>query len=181
MAIISEKSFVNGALKNQNKKTKRPQTSIVNEADFLSRGGEEMDRSRTAFENYKAARAAMQQQAQRQVTQGYERRADAMGTVARGYGQSNMPTVAKQTAYQNYTYALKQKELRQKQMSGKPLTPAEQKILNTTVYRDPAQAANAENNKYQNQAVKNVESEEQITKHQFDHTPEMVKQYGSYE
>ena len=66
-------------------------------------------------------------------------------------------------------------------MSGKPLTPAEQKILNTTVYRDPAQAANAENNKYQNQAVQNVESEEQITKHQFDHTPEMVKQYGSYE
>ena len=181
MAIISEKSFVNGALKNQNKKTKRPQTSIVNEADFLSRGGEEMDRRRTAFENYKAARAAMQQQAQRQVTQGYERRADAMGTVARGYGQSNMPTVAKKTAYENYTYALKQKELRQKQMSGKPLTPAEQKILNTTVYRDPAQAANAENNKYQNQAVQNVESEEQITKHQFDHTPEMVKQYGSYE
>lgn len=181
MAIISEKSFVNGALKNQNKKTKRPQTAIVNEADFLSRGGEEMDRRRTAFENYKAARAAMQQQAQRQVTQGYERRADAMGTVARGYGQSNMPTVAKKTAYQNYTYAIKQKELRQKQMSGKPLTPAEQKILNTTVYRDPAQAANAENNKYQNQAVQNVESEEQITKHQFDHTPEMVKQYGSYE
>lgn len=181
MAIISEKSFVNGAQKNQNKKTKRPQTAIVNEADFLSRGGEEMDRRRTAFENYKAARAAMQQQAQRQVTQGYERRADAMGTLARGYGQSNMPTVAKKTAYENYTYALKQKELRQKQMSGKPLTPAEQKILNTTVYRDPAQAANAENNKYQNQAVQNVESEEQITKHQFDHTPEMVKQYGSYE
>lgn len=181
MAIISEKSFVNGAQKNQNKKTKRPQTAIVNEADFLSRGGEEMDRRRTAFENYKAARAAMQQQAQRQVTQGYERRADAMGTVARGYGQSNMPTVAKKTAYENYTYALKQKELRQKQMSGKPLTPAEQKILNTTVYRDPAQAANVENNKYQNQAVQNVESEEQITKHQFDHTPEMVKQYGSYE
>ena len=181
MAIISEKSFVNGAQKNQNKKTKRPQTAIVNEADFLSRGGEEMDRRRTAFENYKAARAAMQQQAQRQVTQGYERRADAMGTVARGYGQSNMPTVVKKTAYENYTYALKQKEIRQKQMSGKPLTPAEQKILNTIVYRDPAQAANAENNKYQNQAVQNVESEEQITKHQFDHTPEMVKQYGYYE
>lgn len=136
------------------------------------------ERNYDAFANY---RAAMQQQAQRQVTQGYERRADAMGAVARGYGQSNMPTAAKKTAYQNYTYALKQKELRQKQMSGKPLTPAEQKILNTTVYRDPAQAANAENNKYQNQAVQNVESEEQITKHQFDHTPEMVKQYGSYE
>ena len=135
------------------------------------------ERNYDAFANY---RAAMQQQAQRQVTQGYERRADAMGTVARGYGQSNMPTVAKKTAYENYTYALKQKELRQKQMSGKPLTPAEQKILNTTVYRDPAQAANAENNKYQNQAVQNVERKEQITKHQFDHTPEMVKQYGSY-
>ncbi len=180
MAIISEKSFVNGAQKNQNKKTKRPQTAIVNEADFLSRGGEEMDRRRTAFENYKAARAAMQQQAQRQVTQGYERRADAMRDAAQAYSQSGYGKAAQQAAYENYTYALKQKELRQKQMSGKPLTPAEQKILNTKVYRDPAQAANAENNKYQNQAIQNVESEEQITKHQFDHTPEMVKQYGSY-
>ncbi len=137
------------------------------------------ERNYDAFANYRAA--LEQQQAQRQVTQGYERRADAMGAVARGYGQSNMPTVAKKTAYENYTYALRQKEIRQKQMSGKPLTPAEQKILNTTVYRDPAQAANAENNKYQNQAVQNVEREEQITKHQFDHTPEMVKQHGSYE
>lgn len=181
MAIISEKSFVNGAQKNQNKKTKRPQTAIVNEADFLSRGGEEMDRRRTAFENYKAARAAMQQQAQRQVTQAYQNRTKQMQEIAAAYQQAGAPQAAQSTAYQNYTYALKQKELRQKQMSGKPLTPAEQKILNTTVYRDPAQAANAENNKYQNQAVQNVESEEQITKHQFDHTPEMVKQYGSYE
>lgn len=181
MAIISEKSFVNGALKNQNKKTKRPQTAIVNEADFLSRGGEEMDRRRTAFENYKAARAAMQQQAQRQVTQAYQNRTKQMQEIAAAYQQAGAPQDAQRTAYQNYTYALKQKELRQKQMSGKPLTPAEQKILNTTVYRDPAQAANAENNKYQNQAVQNVESEEQITKHQFDHTPEMVKQHGSYE
>lgn len=181
MAIISEKSFVNGALKNQNKKTKRPQTAIVNEADFLSRGGEEMDRRRTAFENYKAARAAMQQQAQRQVTQAYQNRTKQMQEIAAAYQQAGAPQAAQSTAYQNYTYALKQKELRQKQMSGKPLTPAEQKILNTTVYRDPAQAANAENNKYQNQAVQNVESEEQITKHQFDHTPEMVKQHGSYE
>ena len=181
MAIISEKSFVNGAQKNQNKKTKRPQTAIVNEADFLSRGGEEMDRRRTAFENYKAARAAMQQQAQRQVTQAYQNRTKQMQEIAAAYQQAGAPQAAQSTAYQNYTYALKQKELRQKQMSGKPLTPAELKILNTTVYRDPAQAANAENNKYQNQAVQNVESKEQITKHQFDHTPEMVKQYGSYE
>ena len=136
MAIISEKSFVNGAQKNQNKKTKRPQAAIVNETDFLSRGGEEMDRRRTAFENYKAARAAMQQQAQRQVTQGYERRADAMRDAAQAYSQSGYGKAAQQAAYQNYTYALKQKELRQKQMSGKPLTPAEQKILNTNAYKD---------------------------------------------
>lgn len=136
MAIISEKSFVNGAQKNQNKKTKRPQAAIVNETDFLSRGGEEMDRRRTAFENYKAARAAMQQQAQRQVTQGYERRADAMRDAAQAYSQSGYGKAAQQAAYQNYTYALKQKEIRQKQMSGKPLTPAEQKILNTNAYKD---------------------------------------------
>ena len=188
MAIVSKKTFLNTNQKNQQKAASTQQSGIANRADFVagaSGGNSEMQRRKTAYENYKKAVEAQRQvqaaNAQRQVTQGYERRADAMGTVARGYGQSNMPTVAKKTAYENYTYALKQKELRQKQMSGKPLTPAEQKILNTTVYRDPAQAANAENNKYQNQAVQNVESEEQITKHQFDHTPEMVKQYGSYE
>lgn len=181
MALIPLEKAIAKARANQNKNEKYSTTSLMSPNDARAQQEIGMQQRRTAFENYKAARAAMQQQAQRQVTQGYERRADAMGTVARGYGQSNMPTAAKQTAYQNYTYALKQKELRQKQMSGKPLTPAEQKILNTTVYRDPAQAANAENNKYQNQAVQNVESEEQITKHQFDHTPEMVKQYGSYE
>lgn len=181
MALIPLEKAIAKARANQNKNEKYSTTSLMSPNDARAQQEIGMQQRRTAFENYKAARAAMQQQAQRQVTQGYERRADAMGAVARGYGQSNMPTAAKKTAYENYTYALKQKELRQKQMSGKPLTPAEQKILNTTVYRDPAQAANAENNKYQNQAVQNVESEEQITKHQFDHTPEMVKQYGSYE
>lgn len=188
MAIVSKKTFLNTNQKNQQKAASTQQSGIANRADFVagaSGGNSEMQRRKTAYENYKKAVEAQRQvqaaNAQRQVTQGYERRADAMGTVAREYGQSNMPTVAKKTAYENYTYALKQKKLRQKQMSGKPLTQAEQKILNTTVYRDPAQAANAENNKYQNQAVQNVESEEQITKHQFDHTPEMVEQYGSYE
>lgn len=181
MALIPLEKAIAKARANQNKNEKYSTTSLMSPNDARAQQEIGMQQRRTAFENYKAARAAMQQQAQRQVTQGYERRADAMGTLARGYGQSNMPTAAKKTAYENYTYALKQKELRQKQMSGKPLTPAEQKILNTIVYRDPAQAANAENNKYQNQAVQNVESEEQITKHQFDHTPEMVKQYGSYE
>ena len=181
MALIPLEKAIAKARANQNKNEKYSTTSLMSPNDARVQQEIGMQQRRTAFENYKAARAAMQQQAQRQLTQGYERRADAMGTVARGYGQSNMPTVAKKTAYENYTYALKQKELWQKQMSGKPLTPAEQKILNTTVYREPAQAANAENNKYQNQAVQNVESEEQITKQQFDHTPEMVKQYGSYE
>lgn len=180
MALIPLEKAIAKARANQNKNEKYSTTSLMSPNDARAQQEIGMQQRRTAFENYKAARAAMQQQAQRQVTQGYERRADAMGTVAREYGQSNMPTVAKKTAYENYTYALKQKELRQKQMSGKPLTPAEQIFLNTKVYRDPAQAANAENNQYQNQAVQNVESEEQITKHQFDHTPEMVKQYGSY-
>lgn len=91
------------------------------------------ERNYDAFANY---RAAMQQQAQRQVTQGYERRADAMRDAAQAYSQSGYGKAAQQAAYQNYTYALKQKELRQKQMSGKPLTPAEQKILNTNAYKD---------------------------------------------
>ena len=61
MAIISEKSFVNGAQKNQSKKTQRPKTAVIAEADFLSRGGDEMQRRKTSFENYKKARAALQQ------------------------------------------------------------------------------------------------------------------------
>lgn len=181
MALIPLEKAIAKARANQNKNEKYSTTSLMSPNDARAQQEIGMQQRRTAFENYKAARAAMQQQAQRQVTQGYERRADAMRDAAQAYSQSGYGKAAQSTAYQNYTYALKQKELRQKQMSGKPLTPAEQKILNTTVYRDPAQAANAENNKYQNQAVQNVESEEQITKHQFDHTPEMVKQYGSYE
>lgn len=119
------------------------------------------ERNYDAFANYRAA--LEQQQAQRQVTQGYERRADAMGTVARGYGQSNMPTVAKKTAYENYTYALKQKEIRQKQMRGQMLTPAEQKILNTNVYKDvgAAQANDMNRDKTAEieQKIKEIEAE----------------------
>lgn len=181
MALIPLEKAIAKARANQSKNEKYSTTSLMSPNDARAQQEIGMQQRRTAFENYKAARAAMQQQAQRQVTQGYERRADAMRDAAQAYSQSGYGKAAQQAAYQNYTYALKQKELRQKQMSGKPLTPAEQKILNTKVYRDPAQAANAENNKYQNQAVQNVESEEQITKQQFDHTPEMVKQYGSYE
>ena len=180
MALIPLEKAIAKARANQNKNEKYSTTSLMSPNDARSQQEIGMQQRRTAFENYKAARAAMQQQAQRQVTQAYQNRTKQMQEIAAAYQQAGAPQAAQSTAYQNYTYALKQKELRQKQMSGKPLTPAEQKILNTTVYRDPAQAANAENNKYQNQAVQNVESEEQITKHQFDHTPEMVKQYGSY-
>ena len=130
----------------------------------------------------------MQQQAQRQVTQGYERRADAMGTVARGYGQSNMPTVAKKTAYENYTYALKQKELRQKQMSGKPLTPAEQKILNTNVYKNVEAAAAQESGKlktvHENEdwrEERKQKRKEQLSEQEFNRSGAMQEQYGSYD
>lgn len=181
MALIPLEKAIAKARANQSKNEKYSTTSLMSPNDARAQQEIGMQQRRTAFENYKAARAAMQQQAQRQATQAYQNRTKQMQEIAAAYQQAGAPQAAQSTAYQNYTYALKQKELRQKQMSGKPLTPAEQKILNTTVYRDPAQAANAENNKYQNQAVQNVESEEQITKHQFDHTPEMVKQYGSYE
>ena len=143
------------------------------------------ERNYDAFANY---RAAMQQQAQRQVTQGYERRADAMGTVARGYGQSNMPTVAKKTAYENYTYALKQKELRQKQMSGKPLTPAEQKILNTNVYKNVEAAAAQESGKlktvHENEdwrEERKQKRKEQLSEQEFNRSGAMQEQYGSYD
>lgn len=136
MALIPLEKAIAKARANQSKNEKYSTTSLMSPNDARAQQEIGMQQRRTAFENYKAARAAMQQQAQRQVTQGYERRADAMRDAAQAYSQSGYGKAAQQAAYQNYTYALKQKEIRQKQMSGKPLTPAEQKILNTNAYKD---------------------------------------------
>ena len=84
MALIPLEKAIAKARANQSKNEKYSTTSLMSPNDARAQQEIGMQQRRTAFENYKAARAAMQQQAQRQVTQGYERRADAMGTVARG-------------------------------------------------------------------------------------------------
>lgn len=184
MAIISEKSFVSGAEKNQRKKTQRPKTAIVAEADFLSRGGDEMERRQTAFENYKKAVAAVQaeqeQYARQWQARGFENRADQLRSTAAAYGQSDAPQAAKSTAYENYRRALQQQQLAERQLHGGKLTPAEQQLLRTVSYKSPETAGMREQNRFTQQAVRNVEERGTISKAKFDHTPELVKQYGSY-
>lgn len=184
MAIISEKSFVSGAEKNQRKKTQRPKTAIVAEADFLSRGGDEMERRQTAFENYKKAVAAVQaereQYARQWQARGFENRADQLRSTAAAYGQSDAPQAAKSTAYENYKRALQQQQLVERQLRGGKLTPAEQQLLRTVSYKSPETAGMREQNRFTQQAVQNVEERGTISKAKFDHTPELVKQYGSY-
>lgn len=183
MAIISEKSFVNGVLKNQSKKTQHPQTAIVNEADFLSRGADEMSRRKTAYENYKKAveeqRQIWQKSQERRATQAYAARADARQDMAAAYGQAGAGTAAKRTAYENYTYALKQQELWQKKLRGGTLTPAEEMILNRNVYKSPERAQAAEDNRYKNQAVTKAE-QSAVTQQEFNRSPAMQGQYGTY-
>lgn len=146
MAIISEKSFVNGAQKNQSKKTQRPQTAVVAEADFLSRGGDEMQRRKTSFENYKKARAALQQEQQRRQQEAAARsvgaQADALQKNYYAYKQAGAPQAAQDAAYQNYLRALHQQdELNRANALGQQLDPKQMQRLTTLAYRDPAQAA----------------------------------------
>lgn len=143
MAIVSKKTFLNTNQKNQQKAASTQQSGIANRADFVagaSGGNSEMQRRKTAFENYKKAVEAQRQaqaaNAQRQRLLAGEARTDALRDAAQAYSQSGYGQAAQQAAYENYTYALKQQELRQKQMRGQMLTPAEQKILNTNAYKD---------------------------------------------
>lgn len=146
MAIISEKSFVNGAQKNQSKKTQRPQTAVVAEADFLSRGGDEMQRRKTSFENYKKARAALQQEQQRRQQEAAARSVGAQASALQknyyAYKQAGAPQAAQDAAYQNYLRALHQQdELNRANALGQQLDPKQMQRLTTLAYRDPAQAA----------------------------------------
>lgn len=143
MAIVSKKTFLNTNQKNQQKAASTQQSGIANRADFVagaSGGNSEMQRRKMAYENYKKAVEAQRRvqaaNAQRQQMLAGEARSDAMRDAAQAYSQSGYGQAAQQAAYENYTYALKQQELRQKQMRGQVLTPAEQKILNTNVYKD---------------------------------------------
>lgn len=143
MAIVSKKTFLNTNQKNQQKAASTQQSGIANRADFVagaSGGNSEMQRRKMAYENYKKAVEAQRRvqaaNAQRQQLLAGEARTDAMRDAAQAYSQSGYGKAAQQAAYENYTYALKQQELRQKQMRGQMLTPAGQKILNTNVYKD---------------------------------------------
>ena len=192
MAIISEKSFVNGAEKNQRKKTQRPQTAIVAEADFLSRGGDEMQRRKTAFESYKAARAALQQEQQRRQQEAAARRvgaqADALQKNYYAYRQAGAPQAAQDAAYQNYKRALGQQyELDRANALGQQLDPKQMQHLTAMRYRDPAQAAAQEAAKNTPAAKNRQWSEEreqkrreQLSEQEFTRSSAMQKQYGSY-
>ena len=170
MAIVSKKTFLNTNQKNQQKAASTQQSGIANRADFVagaSGGNSEMQRRKTAFENYKKAVEAQRQvqaaNAQRQQLLAGEARSDAMRDAAQAYSQSGYGQAAQQAAYENYTYALKQQELRQKQMRGQMLTPAEQKILNTNVYKDVGAAQDNDMNRDKTgeleQQIKELEAE----------------------
>lgn len=170
MAIVSKKTFLNTNQKNQQKAASTQQSGIANRADFVagaSGGNSEMQRRKMAYENYKKAVEAQRRvqaaNAQRQQLLAGEARTDAMRDAAQAYSQSGYGKAAQQAAYENYTYALKQQELRQKQMRGQMLTPAEQKILNTNVYKDvgAAQANDMNRDKTAEieQKIKEIEAE----------------------
>ncbi len=137
------------------------------------------ERNYDAFANYRAA--LEQQRAQRQATQAYQNRTKQMQEIAAAYQQAGAPQTAQSTAYQNYTRALQQQQLQQKQQRGQRLTPAEQRFMQTMVYYDPEQAAAAEENKYKNKAVAQVEKNTAVSQQEFNRSTAMQEQYGTYQ
>ncbi len=137
------------------------------------------ERNYDAFANYRAA--LEQQRAQRQATQAYQNRTKQMQEIAAAYQQAGAPQAAQSTAYQNYTRALQQQQLQQKQQRGQRLTPAEQRFMQTMVYYDPEQAAAAEENKYKNKAVAQVEKNTAVSQQEFNRSTAMQEQYGTYQ
>ena len=137
------------------------------------------ERNYDAFANYRAA--LEQQRAQRQATQAYQNRTKQMQEIAAAYQRAGAPQAAQSTAYQNYTRALQQQQLQQKQQRGQRLTPAEQRFMQTMVYYDPEQAAAAEENKYKNKAVAQVEKNTAVSQQEFNRSTAMQEQYGTYQ
>lgn len=137
------------------------------------------ERNYDAFANYRAA--LEQQRAQRQAMQAYQNRTKQMQEIAAAYQQAGAPQAAQSTAYQNYTRALQQQQLQQKQQRGQRLTPAEQRFMQTMVYYDPEQAAAAEKNKYKNKAVAQVEKNTAVSQQEFNRSTAMQEQYGTYQ
>ncbi len=178
MALIPLEKAIAKARANQTKNEKYSTTSLMSPNDARAQQEIGMQQRRTAFENY---RAAMQQQAQRQATQAYQNRTKQMQEIAAAYQQAGAPQAAQSTAYQNYTRALQQQQLQQKQQRGQRLTPAEQRFMQTMVYYDPEQAAAAEENKYKNKAVAQVEKNTAVSQQEFNRSTAMQEQYGTYQ
>lgn len=184
MAIVSKEQFLKNAQKNTT-----PRTDIVSREEFLNSYSSEMQRRKTAYENYKKAveeqRQIWQKNQERRQTQAYAARADARQDVAAAYGQAGAGTAAKRTAYENYTYALKQQELWQKKLRGGTLTPAEEMILNRNVYKSPEKAQQREANQQINDNLqwaqeRKQKREAQLSEQEFNRSPAMQAQYGSY-
>lgn len=179
MAIVSKEQF----MKSGNKKSV-PRTAMVSLEEFKQNGTLEMERRRTAFENYKKAVAAVQAEQQRRQQQAIAYNAGARADTLRQsyyeYKKADAPQAAQSAAYENYKRALQQQQLVERQLRGGKLTPAEQQLLRTVSYKSPETAGMREQNRFTQQAVQNVEERGTISKAKFDHTPELVKQYGSY-
>ena len=140
------------------------------------------------YDAYAKFREALRLEAQRKQTQAYEARTEAMQDTAQVYERSGYGQGARRTAYENYTYALKQQELWQKQLSGQKLTPAEQKILNTNVYKNVEAAAAQESGKlktvHENEdwrEERKQKRKEQLSEQEFNRSSAMQEQYGSYD
>lgn len=140
------------------------------------------ERNYDAFANYRAA--LEQQRAQRQVMQAYQNRTKQMQEIAAAYQQAGAPQTAQSTAYQNYTRALQQQQLQQKQQRGQRLTPAEQRFMQTMVYYDPEQAAAAETEQSKNTnwaQERKSQRKKDLSEQEFNRSPAMQEQYGSYD
>ena len=105
--------------------------------------------------------------------------------MAAAYGQAGAGTAARRTAYENYTYALKQQEIWQKKLRGGTLTPAEEMILNRNVYKSPEKAQQREANQQINDNLqwaqeRRQKRETQLSEQEFNRSSAMQAQYGSY-
>lgn len=189
MALIPLDKAIAKARANQSKNEKYSTSSLMSPSDARAQQEIGMQRRKMAYENYKKAveeqRQIWQKSQERRATQAYAARADARQDVAAAYGQAGAGTAAKRTAYENYTYALKQQELWQKKLRGGTLTKAEEMILNRNVYKSPEKAQQREANQQINDNLqwaqeRRQKRETQLSEQEFNRSPAMQAQYGSY-
>lgn len=120
-----------------------------------------------------------------QQSRAYAGRTDAMRNVENAYISAGAGAAARDAAHQNTAYAQKQQELWQKKARGVTLTPAEQQILNRNVYKSPEKAQQREANQQINDNLqwaqeRKQKRETQLSEQEFNRSPAMQAQYGSY-